>query len=290
MKNSLVLTVSGMILIGTLSTTAFTAVSADQASAKTNQIRVKYVPPENPEYQQVYEFLKERKSLEQLQEFLSPFRLEWPLDITLTGCDGEPDAMYDDDEITICYEYLAELQKYMPAETTPAGIDPVDTLIGPFVDTVLHEFAHALFDYADIPVLGREEDAADQVSAYIYLQLGRDEARRLIMGTVYAYLLEVQDTDPPDMEEFADEHSTAEQRAINLSCMAYGADPKVFKDVVTQVGVPQYRIDICEEEFELISFAFQKLIAPHIDPELAKKVYDRSWFPDKNFNLPNSRH
>jgi hypothetical protein len=103
MKNSLVLTVSGMILIGTLSTTAFTAVSADQASAKTNQIRVKYVPPENPEYQQVYEFLKERKSLEQLQEFLSPFRLEWPLDITLTGCDGEPDAMYDDDEITICY-------------------------------------------------------------------------------------------------------------------------------------------------------------------------------------------
>ena len=168
----------------------------------------------------------------------------------------------------------------MPEETTPAGIVPVDTLIGPFVDTVLHEFAHALFDYHDIPVLGREEDAADQVSALIYLQLSKEEARRLITGTVYAYLLEVQDTDPPDMEEYADEHSTAEQRAINLICMAYGADPELFADLPVLGGVPQYRVDICEEEFELISFAYQQLIAPHIDQELAKIVYAKNWLPD----------
>jgi len=287
MKNSLVLTVRGMILVTALLTIGLTVANAKQPVAKPNQIRVNYEPPENPKHQQIYEFLKERQSLERLQVFLSPFRLKWPLDLTLTGCDGEPDAMYDDDEIAICYEYIEELQSYMPAETTPSGIDPVDTLIGPFVDTVLHEFAHALIDYSDIPILGREEDAADQVSAYIYLQLGKDEARRLITGTVYAYLLEVQDTDPPDMEEFADEHSTAEQRAINLSCMAYGADPKLFKDVVLRVGIPQYRIDICEEEYELISLAFQKLISPHIDSELAKKVYDRTWLPDKNFTLPD---
>jgi hypothetical protein len=59
--------------------------------------------------------------------------------------------------------------------------------------------------------------------------------------------------------------------------------------VVIGVGVPQYRVDICEEEFELISFAYETLIGPHIDPELAKKVYDRGLLPDENFNLPNSR-
>ena len=268
----------GMILITALAATA-------HAAAKTNQIMVNYVAPENPAHQEIYDTLKVRQSLEQLQEFLSPFRLQWPLDITLTGCDGEPDAMYDDEEITICYEYIEELQKYMAPETTPSGIEPIDTLIGPFVDTVLHEFAHALFDYHDIPILGREEDAADQVSAYIYLQTDKEEARRLITGTVYAYIKEVEDTDPPDMEEYADEHSTAEQRAINLSCMAYGAAPKLFKDVVIRVGVPQYRIDICEEEYELISLAFQKLIAPHIDPELAKKVYDRSWLPENTSRM-----
>ena len=49
----------------------------------------------------------------------------------------------------------------MPTQTTASGIEPIDTVVGPFLDTVLHEFAHALFDYLDIPVLGREEDAAD---------------------------------------------------------------------------------------------------------------------------------
>jgi len=278
MKNRLVLAVNGMILITALAMTACTA-------EKSNQVSVNYVPPKNPAHQQVYELLKERQSLEKFQELLSPFRLPWTLNISLAECDGEADAMYSDDTITICYEYIEDLRKYMPAKTTPAGIEPIDTVVGPFVDTVLHEFAHALFDYLDIPILGREEDAADQVSAYIYLQLGKDEARRLITGTVYAYMLEVQDTDAPSMEEFADEHSTSEQRAFNLLCIAYGADPELFKGVPALGGLPQERVDICEEEYELISFAYQTLIGPHIDPELAEKVFDRSWLPEKTSRM-----
>ena len=279
MQNGLTLVVSVIFLITALTMTA-------HAAGKTNQITINYVPPENPAHQPIYELLKGRHSLENLQEFLSPFRLPWPLKLSLEGCDGEPDAMYSDDEITICYEYIEELQTYMAAETTPAGIEPIDTLIGPFVDTVLHEFAHALFDYHDIPILGREEDAADQVAASIYLQAADDdEDRRLITGTVWAYLMEVQDTDPPDMEEYADEHSTAEQRAINLVCLAYGSDPKLFRDLPALAGLPQYRVDICEEEYELISMAYQALIGPHIDPELAKEVYGKNWLPEKTSKM-----
>ena len=273
MKNSLALAAGGMVLITAL------AVSAGNAP-KTNHVRISYVPPTNPAHQQVYELLKERQSLERLQEFLSPFRLQYPLHISLTGCDGEADAMYSSDSIDICYEYIEDLRTYMPAKTTPAGIEPLDTVLGPFVDTVLHEFAHALFDNLGIPILGREEDAADQVGAYIYLQLSKDEAHRLIMGTVYAYILEVEDTDPPTMEEYADEQSTPEQRAFNLSCMAYGKDPELFEDVLTLVGMPQERVDICEEEYELFSRAYEKLISPHIDPELAQKVFEQHWLPE----------
>jgi hypothetical protein len=263
--------------------TACTAVKTNQV--KTNQVRISYVSLKNPAHQQVYELLKERQSLEKLQEFLSPFRLEWTLNISLTECDGEADAMYSDDTITICYEYIEELRKYMPAKTMPGGIEPIDTLVGPFVDTVLHEFAHALFDYLDVPVLGREEDAADQVSAYIYLQLGKAEARRLITGTVYAYMREVQDSHPPTLEEFAGEHSTSEQRAFNLLCIAYGADPRLFEDLTTLWRLPQSRADICEEEYELLSLAYQTLIGPHIDPDLAEKIFDRSWLPEKTSRM-----
>jgi hypothetical protein len=123
------------------------------------------------------------------------------------------------------------------------------------------------------------------VSAFIYLQLGKTEARRLIMGTVYTYMLEVEDTDPPSIAEFADEHSTSEQRRFNLLCMAYGADSELFEDVAAWGGMPEERADICEEEFELIAHAYQTLIGPHIDPDLAKKVFDRTWLPEKTSRM-----
>ena len=292
MKNSMVLAVRGMVLVTALAMTACTAEEPNQVSvdyvppAKANRVSVSYTPPENPEYQHIYTLLKEeRHSLERIQELLSPFRLPWTLEIVLAECAGEADAIYWDGTITICYEYIDELWDNMPADTTAAGIEPIDTVVGPFLDTILHEFAHALFDYLAIPVLGREEAAADQVSAYMYLKLGKAEARRLIMGAVYAYMREVEDTDPPSMAEYADEHSTSEQRRFNLLCMAYGADPELFEDVVAWGGLPQERIDICEEEFELIAFAIDTLIGPHVDPDLAEKVFDRSWLPAKTSRM-----
>ena len=81
MKNNLAAAVGGMILVTAL------AVAAGNA-AKTNRVSISYVPPTNPAHQQVYELLKERHSLERIQEFFSPFRLQYPLHIFLTGCDG----------------------------------------------------------------------------------------------------------------------------------------------------------------------------------------------------------
>ena len=64
--------------------------------------------------------------------------------------------------------YLDELWRHIPKQTIAVGIAPIDTIVGPFVDTSLHEFAHALFDMLQLPVLGRLEDAADQVSQHGY--------------------------------------------------------------------------------------------------------------------------
>jgi len=283
MKKSMALAVSAMMFITTLLMTAC-------SKEKTDQVVVNYIEPKNPAYLHIYTlFEEERHTLENLKVILSPFRLPWELKITLTECEGEADAMYWNGEITICYEYVEELLNYMPEDTSAAGIEPIDTVIGPFLDTLLHEFAHALFDYLDLPILGREEDAADQVSAYIYLHLGEAEARRLIVGTVLAYKLEVEDTDPPTMEEYADEHSTSEQRAFNLLCIAYGANPELFADVVAWGGLPQYRVEICEEEYEHIAFAIDTLIGPHVDPDLARKIYDKSWLPKKDSGMFHKR-
>jgi len=254
-----------------------------QAAPEANRIEIAYEAPENPEHTKIYDDLKKHKVLERLQEFFSPFRLVIPIEIVMAGCDGEPEAEYGDGEILICYEFVEMLIENMPDETTPAGIEPADTVVGPFFDTVLHEFSHALFDMFFTPMFGREEDAADQLAAYLYLQLGEDEARRLIAGTAYNYLIvETYDDDSPQtVEEFiedsAETHSLPAQRAYNLLCMAYGANPKLFADLESNEYLPKDRIEFCQEEYEQVQQAYSDLIEPHTDPDLAKEIFDQSW-------------
>jgi hypothetical protein len=279
MKMVLALAVIGMALVVATATTAFSA-------PKTNRVSVSYVPPKNAAHQPIYERLKERRVLEKLQEVLSPFRLPRTLKVSLAGCNGEADAFYEDDAITICYEYIDELWKRMPAETTATGVAPIDTVIGPLFDTSLHEFGHALFDMLNLPVFGRQEDAADQLAAYIVLQFGKAEARRLIMGTAQAYKTEAESASAPSLKEFAGEHGTPAQRAYNVLCVAYGADPKLFGDFVTKGYLPQKRAEVCEEEYEQTEHAFETLIGPHIDRARAKGILDKSWIPDATTRVP----
>ena len=79
-----------------------------------------------------------------MQIIFSPFRLPRTLQISLAGCDGEADAFYEDDAITICYELVDDWWKNMSKEATPVfSITPSDTVFGPFYEVSLHEFGHA---------------------------------------------------------------------------------------------------------------------------------------------------
>lgn len=267
-------------LVGLFSITAMAMAAV--GGSKTNQITFSYEPPENPAHQAVYKELRDRRVLERLQELLSPFRLPRTLKFSMVGCDGEDDAFYWDGEVTICYELVERLFANMPAERTPAGIEPIDTVIGPFFDTVLHEFAHGLFELLRIPVLGREEDAADQVGAYIYLQLADSEARRLVMGAAYGFFADARSDDSAltreeFSEDFAEEHPMPEQRAYNLLCMAYGTEKELFADFVSKGYLPEERAESCIDDYGQVMDAVEILIHPHVDRALAEKVLGRSW-------------
>jgi hypothetical protein len=268
----LVLVIIWMVLAPEIVTTV------QAAAARANRVSVSYVPPKNPAHQPIYEQLKEVSYLEKLQQFLTPFRLPRALLVKVEGCDGDANAFYENDVITVCYEYIEDLRKTMPAETTPAGVAPIDALVGPLFDTSLHEFAHALFEMLRLPVLGREEDAADQVSAYLMLQLGKVEVRRLIGGVAYAYKTEAEAaTKPPTMTHFADVHGTPAQRFYNVLCIAYGADKQLFGDIVEKGYLPKDRAEDCKDEYQQVAYAYEKLIGPHVDRGRAKKVFNKSW-------------
>lgn len=242
---------------------------------KSNQIQYEYVTPKNPEHRAIYDQMKQGRALEHLQELLSPLRLPRPLMLKVEDCDGVTNAYYFDGAITVCYELMAEFLKNAPAKDLPLGISRADTVIGPALDVFLHETGHAVFDMLQIPVLGRQEDAADQFSAYLMLRLSKEEARRMILGSAYQYKIQMpgpQVTVPIDV--FSGDHSLPAQRAFNNLCIAYGADKKLFFDVVEKDFLPKDRADVCERDYADLNFAMTKLISPHIDERLAGKFHE----------------
>jgi len=250
--------------------------------ARPNRVQIEYVAPSDPAHQELYEFLKQRRALEKLQEIFSPFRLPADLMLRTIGCNGVSNAWYQRSVVSVCYEYVREIYEFAPKETTASGITPADAVLGQFFYVFAHEVGHAVYDVLKIPVLGTEEDAADHFAAYIMLQFGQDQARRLIVGAAYAYDRYLKNpTVTVPLVAFSGSHSPPAQRFFNLICLAYGSDSTtVFADLVELGYLPPSRAPRCKREFNQLSFAFRQLILPDLDQELARKVLDATWLPD----------
>jgi Putative metallopeptidase len=76
-------------------------------------------------------------------------------------------------------------------------------------------------------------------------------------------------------QTFADEHGTPAQPFFNLLSVAYGADPKLFADVLEKGFLPGDRAVGCEREYVQLSHAFETLIHSHIDQNLARRLHKR---------------
>jgi hypothetical protein len=79
------------------------------------------------------------------------------------------------------------------------------------------------------------------------------------------------------LKDFSDSHGAPQQRFFNLICLAYGADPVLFGELVEKDFLPEYRAKLCRREYGNVMWAFRQLIAPHLDQQLARQVLDQSW-------------
>jgi hypothetical protein len=276
---------------------AFTAEpSAAQGSDKLKNanLTIQYVIPRKPPdpedttYRQkmqayeiniaVYERLRTRKVLELLAQFLSPLNLPHMLALKTDVCEQE-NAFYNppDASFTICYEYVYGTERDAPpAGTSVDGVTRDEAIIGGFVDAALHELGHALFDIYNVPVLGREEDGADQVAAFVMLQFSRDVALTTIKGAAYSYKVLAERGSPA----YWDEHGTSAQRFFNYLCIAYGSPySDAFKSFVDAGLLPPARALHCKEEYAQVDKAFRRYILPHINRDLMKIVQETDWLP-----------
>ena len=251
---------------------------------RSQRIMIEADPPA-PEQQQIYDVMKRHRWLESTQKFFGIFKLPQDITVKAKSC-GMSNAWYSNGTVTICYEYLDDIIKSMPDQTTPEGITQTDAVASQYAYVVAHEMGHALFDILDIPLLGQAEDAADGFAAYMMLLLGKDQARRFILGAAYSYENYMKNPKVTvSLKAFADSHGAPMQRYYNLLCLGYGADPETFQDLVEKGFLPESRARSCRMEYAEIDFAYKKLLAPLIDEEIAKDILSRRWLPKPNTRL-----
>jgi hypothetical protein len=81
------------------------------------------------------------------------------------------------------------------------------------------------------------------------------------------------------LEAFASNHGQPQERFYNLMCIAYGADPQMFSDLVQTGYLPQRRAPNCRYEYKTLATAFRREIRPHVDAKLAAAIMDTTWLP-----------
>jgi hypothetical protein len=146
------------------------------------------------------------------------------------------------------------------------------------VQVALHQVAEVIFNVLELPVWGREEDAADKLAGFIMLQFGKDVATRTLSGTVYFFAASDHTWTGSD---FSDERGTESQRFYNYLCVAYGGDRETFKYVVENKILPAARAEGCAHEYTELVYAFGKTLMPYIDLALLQKVRAIEWLkPD----------
>jgi hypothetical protein len=248
---------------------------------RSNNITFDYLEPRNPAYWGIYERMKNRQVWEEFSQFLSPLRLPVTFRLKSKEC-GTVNAFYENDNswaFLMCYEFVESLEKNAPKTTTPDGLTRGEFIAGSFVSVVLHETGHAFSDILKLPVLGREEDTADQISGFVMLQFGKEVARATIKGTYFQWMRSTAF----ENQFYWDVHSTNRQRAQNYLCLGYGSDPDTFRDLVQKGFLPKGRAENCAREYREVASAFRKTIMPYIDEDLMKEVQAKRWFRPQDF-------
>jgi hypothetical protein len=258
--------------------------------APNPQVQVEYLQPKYDaaagqnqynEFTTIYAWLRVRRPLEEIQKFLAPLRLPRPIKIQVDSCGAERRTYVSGSPVTVCYELIDKIQK------VAAGITDNDTLkqtvmVGTFTETVLHELAYGVFDVLQVPVWGREDDAADRLAAFVLLQFAGDVSHTAIIGSAEFFLLSRKTWTG---SAFADVGSPEAQRFYNFLCIAYGGDELDFGGWTEAPKgedplLPKFRTDHdgCRYEYEQVRKAFSLRIMPYVDPDLLLQVKATQWF------------
>lgn len=220
-----------------------------------------YEAPRSEHLSDLFGTLRDARLLEAWTSYVNRALKPLPhgIEAILTEC-GDANPRYDHDErrIIACYEEADRSFRLLHEAGYETQTQLLTAWIGSMLHQLYHELAHALVAMLELPVLGREEDAADQFAAIALLE--HPHGRDLLLGAA-DYFKELAGIEAERGGDPASAHAFFSQRYFNMLCLAYGANPEVHESLVGQGYLPERRAVACRVEYLRAGHAWGVVLA-----------------------------
>jgi hypothetical protein len=242
--------------------------SGEQGSTAVSNISTTYAKPTGQSNALGATFLK-AVDIGNLADILGN-TFEIPKHITVTavnGLDGGPNYNPKNDTITFQYGFAALIYKTLQQSNPDWSQHKLGFATGAVIGFILeHEFTHALINIYNLPVLGKEEDAADTLATLLLLKSPKGD--KLALGAAEFWADFSGRQDPPAIADYADAHSLDLQRAYTIVCDIAGSNQQRY-DEVNQAGIlPKGDIQSCPAQYQQDVKSFTQVLQPHVKGEL----------------------
>ena len=153
--------------------------------------------------------------------------------------------------------------RYNKGKTPQQIKDSVEFVTGNVLFVLGHETAHALIGEMALPVLGKEEDAADALATIVALKMGDSFADRVVVNAARGWFLSDQrDRKDGIPSTFYDEHGMDLQRAYSIVCLLVGGKPDKFEGLANEVKLPEERQGTCQGDYSNASWSWAQVLKP----------------------------
>lgn len=117
-----------------------------------------------------------------------------------------------------------------------------------------HEVAHLLFHQLETPILGREEDAADNLATWTLLNKHSAAADQALADAAHGWILSGAAYDSGgDESDYAAAHSLDKQRAYQIVCLMVGMDETAFRPIANEYRMDRERQDTCHWDYDMVN-------------------------------------
>jgi len=170
----------------------------------------------------------------------------------ISACSGEEGAeavdasaaMIELEPIGADYEFSEEEQMF---------------IVGTAIDVMFHEGGHMVIDLFDIPIMGQQEDAADNFATLALLFMDDEFATAALMEGISGWYL-LSAYEDPDMSAFFAQHDLGMQRASRKICHLITADPETYGVIADEMGLDEMATATCAQQFDEASENWTRML------------------------------